>query len=1069
MATQVGYIHQPTSLTRAVQSINTVTPTVVIGLGGTGGNVLIRLRRRFVERYGALSKIPVVSYLWLDTDDSDQHIDRSYIQKQIDFDPSERVSLCMPDTTVVTDHLDQFPHIHRWFYDDLTGYGNMTKGAGQFRPYSRLGFFNQFGRIQQALRLAVQAVRDLNVAKNLPPGMQLTPMTQKLNVSIIASVAGGTGSGIFLDMAYLLQTMFPGDGVTVNGYLLMPGLYALGMQRAWANGYAALKELNHFSFGNTFQVNWTGQKEEAPSSSRPFSMCYLIDAENEAGRQVSGVNNISQIYNMVADNLFLDFAQGDFADYKRGIQKNLEQYLNEPWGVRFHRPDGQTVIDQKFRTAFSSFGLASLKVPQDRIRQACAALLCADVIAQWGRLDTAQDNAASINTYLRDTLLPAIQFVEGTYTDRGLPSTRHDVLQFLSDDGSHKSQTILQLIRKWACNTAAQAMRTSANRANFLHAARADYLGLFKAEETSPDPQQWGDYPRAIRFNREALGKRTLDLLNGYIATIINQQNQDVGYAIAVLEQLANVFKDSEPAYQTRFEADRSAFQKQVDKASADLETAIREVGEASARSNWDGRRDILIEFACRTFEQAAITYFDALIQVRIRNEGIELLKSLREAIAGPGGMTDQLRRLREQLNGLRVNLMHRVEQFSASPETAISHYLYTSDDLAGYFYPQFVGSGETRTRNVIDIGKQMLSHLQSNVMDLPSLIVQSGTSSLEQDLIDFAEKSSLFARLPQECDVYANLKRLYPNPAERRNLFQILCSNSRYWLRGGASGFKIEGNSGLVQNVIGRPMSDPELARELDSVIQTILPNASIKTTAEVDEILFYSELGGVPVNYPASLTRLRDEYAAIENGHLHTDKNDSRLEDLMLLDNNGRQKLEQASEAFVMSIIHGELTPVEEPLKHGRRIVYRYRTKVGIHDRELSLGTEAAAIQQLQLQDSKRAEFLNRSRARTNALQAEEGALEALYALLSWMISEGPCQPEIIPLADGVRMPQESTLTRVIQAQLQQIEQIASQRGSIDEFRTRASQLWAANPDAVSRLLPDGNRKLALASAAG
>jgi hypothetical protein len=35
-----------------------VGPTLMIGLGGTGKEVLLRLRRKLVERYGALARLP---------------------------------------------------------------------------------------------------------------------------------------------------------------------------------------------------------------------------------------------------------------------------------------------------------------------------------------------------------------------------------------------------------------------------------------------------------------------------------------------------------------------------------------------------------------------------------------------------------------------------------------------------------------------------------------------------------------------------------------------------------------------------------------------------------------------------------------------------------------------------------------------------------------------------------------------------------------------------------------------------------------------------------------------------
>ena len=44
-----------------------IRPTLLIGLGGTGKEVLRRLRRMFYEKYRVVG-LPVMEYLWFDTD-----------------------------------------------------------------------------------------------------------------------------------------------------------------------------------------------------------------------------------------------------------------------------------------------------------------------------------------------------------------------------------------------------------------------------------------------------------------------------------------------------------------------------------------------------------------------------------------------------------------------------------------------------------------------------------------------------------------------------------------------------------------------------------------------------------------------------------------------------------------------------------------------------------------------------------------------------------------------------------------------------------------------------------------
>jgi len=71
-------------------------PTIIIGLGGTGKEVLLRIRRQFVEKYGSINEFPIISYLYIDTDNAPSEEsgisrERDYLINEIDFQPSEKI------------------------------------------------------------------------------------------------------------------------------------------------------------------------------------------------------------------------------------------------------------------------------------------------------------------------------------------------------------------------------------------------------------------------------------------------------------------------------------------------------------------------------------------------------------------------------------------------------------------------------------------------------------------------------------------------------------------------------------------------------------------------------------------------------------------------------------------------------------------------------------------------------------------------------------------------------------------------------------------------------------------
>jgi hypothetical protein len=50
------------------QQYTNLIPTILVGLGGTSAEVLSRVLRLIEDSYGGLNNLPIVSFLWIDTD-----------------------------------------------------------------------------------------------------------------------------------------------------------------------------------------------------------------------------------------------------------------------------------------------------------------------------------------------------------------------------------------------------------------------------------------------------------------------------------------------------------------------------------------------------------------------------------------------------------------------------------------------------------------------------------------------------------------------------------------------------------------------------------------------------------------------------------------------------------------------------------------------------------------------------------------------------------------------------------------------------------------------------------------
>ncbi|MCX6625124.1 MAG: hypothetical protein NTY38_29505, partial [Acidobacteria bacterium] len=207
-----------------MQQVNPIAyrPALFLGLGGTGKEVLLRLRRRFYERFRTVN-VPFARFLWVDTDTRavdarGEKLDEVF--SAVGFGPEEQCPLLSGD--VGTDMGDIFANpekwsfIHDWLYEEVDRFGRGIKdGAGGIRAVGRLTFFNAFNNLNQVISRRMNELAQLSTidetqaffAKNgLPPvnaGSKPDPV-----VFVVTSVAGGTGCGTFLDTGFLLCDIY---------------------------------------------------------------------------------------------------------------------------------------------------------------------------------------------------------------------------------------------------------------------------------------------------------------------------------------------------------------------------------------------------------------------------------------------------------------------------------------------------------------------------------------------------------------------------------------------------------------------------------------------------------------------------------------------------------------------------------------------------------------------------------------------------------------------------------------------------------------------------------------------
>ncbi len=330
-------------------------PTLVVGLGGTGHEVLTHLKARYLDSFGDKVFDPkILRIISFDTAEESKTVE-SEKNGLVDLEKGrEFVWIGGVQVQSILANIDRKPFIKEWFPKDFQP-RNITMGAQQVRPLGRLALFEKYDSIVKTLASAILSLSSLR-SEGLSGEHFVVPASTGVNVCVVSSVCGGTGSGMFLDMAYILHNLCIRQGMPfyhINGYLVMPQAFSTvpgeGIQ---ANAFAALRELDYFTETGKYEVNYPGDSVRLIGR-KPFDICYLIDGVNERAKSLSGLNELGPL---ISEAIFLQTAsQVGQAD------KSAFDNVKKLGGVDSGRP-----------TAYSSVGTASLYFPANSLVEICA-------------------------------------------------------------------------------------------------------------------------------------------------------------------------------------------------------------------------------------------------------------------------------------------------------------------------------------------------------------------------------------------------------------------------------------------------------------------------------------------------------------------------------------------------------------------------------------------------------------------------------------------------------------------------------------------------------------------------
>lgn len=392
--------------------------TLLIGLGGTGIDLLRKFKTHYGKYYDKEQKY--IQILGIDT--TNQRTDSS--------DPflENHEFLHLGNPVITSANVMQFRKRNqfRWLPDDLPAFSVAT-GAGMRRLVGHVAFFWRGADIAAHIERAMHALNHADVSgefTNVVDGAQT-------RVFIISSVCGGTGTGMFLDIAFMVNHLFARHNYeTVRfGMLFLPSTFRqLGQSAQYANleanGYAALQELNYYMADSFSQTSISSPADlvsgEIPIAPSPFDMCFMLGGTDEIGRQLSSSEDL---YQRTAEFLFSAVAFPQ-------IQEHI---------VDYHVTNA--------RLSYASFGSFSVPLPKARYVEKYVLNLGRELLEDlFSPMQPGYD--ARAKEILSGTRISELRNLESLSSLRQIESLMHSEV-FLHGEGGGQRQTTDNITKEY--------------------------------------------------------------------------------------------------------------------------------------------------------------------------------------------------------------------------------------------------------------------------------------------------------------------------------------------------------------------------------------------------------------------------------------------------------------------------------------------------------------------------------------------------------------------------------------------------------------------------------------------
>jgi serine/threonine protein kinase len=365
-----------------------IQPALVMGLGNFGVQTLHQLRRVLCEEFGHSDAVPHIRFLGINTDG--ETVRESVVgEMRSALRPHEYVlaRLHRANQYVGKARGDGKLPTDSWLNPKI--FYRITKETAKapVRPLGRLAFVTNLAHISKRIEAELQACCSQETLHETSRFTDIGVRSLTPRVYIVASLSGSTGSGMFIDAAYVVRSHLRQMGLEaaeVVGLFFLPPVGREGREgarsgaarpdgarsMALANAHAALAELNYFTQHAGMRARYDNFDAREPihfsESGPPFQRCIfstLVEA-----RSPSDAALIPEAVLEAGQFLYRDLATGLGKGLDKLRQKRLEN-------IRLPGATGGAIHE--------SFGLYRLGWPKRDVQNRLAERFCVRLIERW--------------------------------------------------------------------------------------------------------------------------------------------------------------------------------------------------------------------------------------------------------------------------------------------------------------------------------------------------------------------------------------------------------------------------------------------------------------------------------------------------------------------------------------------------------------------------------------------------------------------------------------------------------------------------------------------------------------